>query len=103
MPLISVLWGAFLTIIVSAVGKILVGLGFGIVTFLGVKAGIDWFTNAAVSKLSGLPADVLGALSMAGLGNCISIISSALIIRAILTGLNLLKDKKSNLSFMGGN
>lgn len=81
--------------------RVIVSLGFGVVTYVGAKASVDWFISSSVAKLDGLPADLLGVLSLAGLGNAISIITSAITVRLVLAGLNFANGKLSQFKFGG--
>jgi len=102
MPaLIAVLWGAFISIAGSLVKRVIIGLGFGVITFIGSKATVDWLLDQAVGKISGLPSDLLGGLNMAGMGSAISIIASAVTVRLVISGLNMVNDRAANLRFIG--
>ncbi|WP_455553330.1 DUF2523 domain-containing protein [Comamonas kerstersii] len=87
MPVIaSVIWGAFLNIIGSVVGRALVALGLGVVTFTGMNASLDWMRDQAVSSILQLDPQVVQLLGVLKVGTFISIISSAVAVRLLLNG-----------------
>lgn len=87
MPVIaSVIWGAFLNIIGSVVGRALVALGLGVVTFTGMNASLDWMRDQAVSSILQLDPQLVQLLGVLKVGTFISIISSAVAVRLLLNG-----------------
>lgn len=82
----SVIWGAFLNIIGSLVGRALVALGLGVVTFTGMNASLDWMRDQAVSSILQLDPQVVQLLGVLKVGTFISIISSAVAVRLLLNG-----------------
>lgn len=87
MPVIaSVIWGAFLNIIGSVVGRALVALGLAVVTFTGMNASLDWMRDQAVSSILQLDPQVVQLLGVLKVGTFISIISSAVAVRLLLNG-----------------
>lgn len=82
----SVIWGAFLNIIGSVVGRALVALGLGVVTFTGMNASLDWMRDQAVSSILQLDPQVVQLLGVLKVGTFISIISSAVAVRLLLNG-----------------
>lgn len=82
----SVIWGAFLNIIGSVVGRALVALGLGVVTFAGMNASLDWMRDQAVSSILQLDPQVVQLLGVLKVGTFISIISSAVAVRLLLNG-----------------
>lgn len=82
----SVIWGAFLNIIGSVVGRALVALGLGVVTFTGMNALLDWMRDQAVSSILQLDPQVVQLLGVLKVGTFISIISSAVAVRLLLNG-----------------
>jgi hypothetical protein len=89
MPaVIAVLWQAFYAILGSLVGRALLALGMGVVTYKGVSVVLSWLKTKAVENFAALPADVLGMLSTMKVGEVISIIFSAILVRLTLNGLS---------------
>ena len=88
MPaLAAVLWGAFLTVIGSAVGQVLVALGIGLVTYSGVSVSLDFLKSSAVGAIQSLPPQIVGLWGLMKIGECISILSSAVVMKFTLMGL----------------
>ena len=87
MPAILMdLLGGLIQITASIAGRALVALGIGVATYTGLNASLDWLKSNAVAAAQGLPADVLGMLSTMKVGQCISIITSAIVARSIING-----------------
>ncbi len=87
MPAIAaVIWGAFLNIIGSIVGRALVALGLGVVTFTGVDVALTWMKDQAVSSILQLDPQVIQLLGVLKVGTFISIITSAVAVRLMLNG-----------------
>lgn len=84
---IAALMGALINIAGTLVGRVLVALGLSVVTFTGLSASLDWAKNNVVSSFSSLPPEVVGMLSMLGVGEFLSIILSAVSARMVLQGL----------------
>lgn len=87
MPAIfaKIIWGALLYVIGHIVFKVLVGLGLAVVTFVGVSSSMDWIINYGIQHLRGLPAEIIGLLAYMKVGVCISMLTSAIALRAALT------------------
>ena len=89
MPaLVAVIMGALLQIVGSLVGRVLVALGLSVVTYTGMSVTLNWLKSQAVTAALGLPADVIGMLSVMKVGTSISIIFSAMLARLVVTGLS---------------
>lgn len=88
MPVfIAALLGGLLNIAASLVGRVLIALGLSVVTYTGVSASISWLQSGAISYFGGLPASVLGMLALLKVGECISMVVSAITVRLTLDGL----------------
>jgi hypothetical protein len=87
MPLIialfmrGLLWAAG-----SLAGQVLLRLGVGVATYVGMNASLGYLKGQAVSALQGMGADVVNLLSYMKVGVAISIVTSAIIARAVVTG-----------------
>lgn len=80
--------GALIEAAAYLVGKVLIALGIGVVTYIGVSSSIGWLKTGAVNALLGLPPEVVGILSLMKVGSCISMVFSAILVRLSLNGLN---------------
>lgn len=88
MPaIIAALWTGFLAIINSSVGQVLVALGIAAVTYTGVDTSLAFFKNMAVQHLTALPPAVFGMLGVMKVGQCVSMVCSAVVMRMSLSGL----------------
>jgi hypothetical protein len=81
-------FAAFLMALVAPLARqILVSLGIGLITFVGMDAAIGGALSAAKSSLSGLPAAVTSVLALAGFFTAFSIIAGAMVARVSLMSL----------------
>lgn len=89
MPLFLVgLLGGLGSIAGNLVGRVLVALGIGYITYQGLDIAISYFQNQALSYLlsSGYQ-EVNAALNMLNIGKCINVTFSAIIARNVISGL----------------
>lgn len=84
----AALWGALLNIVGSLVGRALLALGVGVVAYTGMSATLGWLKDRAVSAALALPTDVLGMMATMKVGESLSIVSSAILARLVINGLN---------------
>ncbi|WP_070398124.1 DUF2523 domain-containing protein [Hydrogenophaga sp. PML113] len=88
MPVfLASLLGGLISIIGSAVPRVLVALGISVVTYSGLSVTLGFVKEQALSALDGLPADMVALLAYMGVGQFINIITSALLARMVLDGL----------------
>ena len=88
MPVfIPLIIGFLIEVTASIVGRALVALGLSVVAYKGMSASLDWLKSSAVSSLVGLPPDLIGIISYMKVGECISIIFSAILARLLISGL----------------
>lgn len=85
---VAALLGGLLSITSSLVGRVLVALGIGTVTYTGITTVLGYAKAQALASLSAAPAQLTQLLGFLGVGEFISIITSALVARLILNGLN---------------
>lgn len=89
MPIfIAALGGMLINIAASLVGRVIVALGMSVITYIGVKSSLDYLLSQAVSSLLSLPSEVVDVLAIMRVGQCISIVTSAYVIRLTLNGLD---------------
>jgi Protein of unknown function (DUF2523) len=79
--------GALIQVAGTIVGKVLLSLGIGYVTFTGVDASLSWVRAEFLSGVSGLPALGLQIAGLLKVGVCVSMLTSALTTRLLLQGL----------------
>jgi hypothetical protein len=88
MPVfIAALVGALIQAAGTLVGKVLISLGIGYVTFQGIDTSMSWLKQQIAAQWAGLPADILQVASTLKLGVGVSIILSAFAARLVLDGL----------------
>ena len=88
LPVIAAsLIGGLISVTGTIVGRVLVALGVGVVTYTGVQAGIDSLLANLDSAIAGVPADILGLLGFMRVGQALNIIISAMSARMLLNGL----------------
>lgn len=88
MPIfIAALIGGLVEAAGSLVGKVILSLGLGYITYSAVDTSITWARDQVIAQLSGLGADAVGVMSALKLGVCLSILCSALVLRLTLSGL----------------
>lgn len=88
LPVIAAsLIGGLISVTGTIVGRVLVALGVGVVTYTGVQAGIDSLLSNLDSAIAGVPADILGLLGFMRVGQALNIIISAMSARMLLNGL----------------
>lgn len=88
MPVfIAALLGGLVQAAGTLVGRILISLGITYVTFTGVHASIGWVTGYFLDQLQSLPPHVVQLAGTLKIGVCISILTSAVAARLLLSGL----------------
>lgn len=88
MPVfIAAIGGMLINIAASLVGRVLVALGMGIVTYTGINAALDALKTQAIQQFASLPPEVFGMLSVMKVGVAISIVTSAIAAKLLLDGL----------------
>ena len=79
--------GGLISVTGTIVGRVLIALGVGVVTYTGVQAGIDSLLANLDYAIAGVPADILGLLGFMRVGEALNIIISAMSARMLLNGL----------------
>lgn len=95
MPLIlALLLRGLLWVSGSIAGQVLLRLGIGVATYSGMNASLGYLKSQAVAALQGMGADVVNLLSYMKVGVAISIVMSAIVARAVVTGVTNDKVKR---------
>jgi hypothetical protein len=71
----------------TLVGRVLVALGISVITYTGIAITLDALKAQAISAFSSLPPEVFGLLGILRVGQCISIVTSAIAAKLVLDGL----------------
>lgn len=77
IALVRVFIGALLTICESVVGRVLLALGMGYVTYSGFDLTISWLLNQIKSDISAMPAQVVAFLAYLWIDKAIGMVFSA--------------------------
>lgn len=89
MPLfLAALLGGLVNIAATLAGRVFIALGLSVFTVTGIDTTIGWLIDKALNALTGLPSELVGLMAYVGIGQCLSIISSAFIARMLLDGLS---------------
>lgn len=80
--------GGLAYVITSFVGRVLIALGIGYVSFTGLSAWVGSVKDLVLSNLYALPPEFVQVMSLVKLDTCISILFSAISVRLILEGLS---------------
>lgn len=88
MPIfIAALLGGLVSVAGSLVGRILISLGIGYVTYTGVSVALGAISSEIQGYFTGAPSTVVAMLGMFKADVCVSIITSAIVARLTLNGL----------------
>ncbi|SPD67820.1 conserved protein of unknown function (plasmid) [Cupriavidus taiwanensis] len=81
------LLGGLVSIAASMVGRVLIALGIGYVTYSGISVLLDTLKAQVVSRLSGASVEFVQVMSLVKIDVCVSILFSAMTARLLLQGL----------------
>lgn len=88
MPLfLASLWGGLISVLGTVVGRVLLSLGIGYASFTAVDTSIAFAKAQFLTGLAGLPATALGIMAVLKIGTCVSMLTSALLMRLTLGGM----------------
>lgn len=73
-----------LSMVQPLIGRILAALGFSVVTVVGFTATIETLRQNLISSVNALPADMLGIMLLAGVGESVGMILGAIAFRLAL-------------------
>lgn len=77
--------GAFLLALVQPIlARILVALGFSVVSLVGMQALLDGLISATRNAWGGLPSQLLALAGLAGIGQALGIIMGAVLTRVLI-------------------
>jgi len=88
MPVfVMAIGGMLINIVGTLVGRVLIALGISVITYTGITVTLDALKSQAISAFSGLPPEVFGLLGILKVGQCISIVTSAIAAKLVIDGL----------------
>lgn len=79
--------GGLISAMGTLVGRVLVSLGIGYVTYSGLNASLDWLRAQIAGSFAGFSADAMSVLSALQVGAGVSVVLSALAARLVVSGL----------------
>lgn len=89
MPLfVAALLGGLVNIAGTLAGRVMIALGFGAVTYTGLSTSLAWLKTQAVSSFAGMGTEVVQLLAALKVGESISIVTSAILVKQLLNGLS---------------
>lgn len=88
MPVfIGSLWGGFLSIIGTVVGRVAVALGIGLISYIGYGSIIEEITSYGKDALIGLPDELKKILGLLRVGESFSLLTGTVTVKMIATGM----------------
>ena len=97
MPFLYTLLGLLLQIVQPLIGRVLLALGIGFVTYKGVGTGTDFLINQIKTNMAGLPSEILDFLAFCwvdkGLGMIFSTWTACIAVSGLANGLTKFKIK----------
>jgi len=90
LPLALALGGVLSWVAGSLIARLVIALGIGVVTYIGVSAGMDTLQAMVVSELGGLPAHLIQALGLLRFDDAITLVFSAIAARVALASVGKL-------------
>lgn len=89
MPIfLAALLGGLATAAGSIVGRVLIALGIGYVTYSGLSVLLDWIKAEIFSNLMGINVTVLGIIGTLQVDTAVNIIFSAIAARFVVAGVS---------------
>jgi len=90
------MWGLFIPALIGAlasamgsfVGRAMIALGIGFVTYKGIDLAVDVFKQKAVDGITALPADVVSFLGYLWIDKALTIIFSSIVTALAIKGLS---------------
>lgn len=88
MPIfLAALLGGFVTALGSMVGRVLISLGLGFVTYQGFTVLLDFIKNRVFSELLGVDSMAVQVFSALNIDSAINVLFSAFAVRLVIAGL----------------
>jgi len=84
---IPALIGALASAMGSFIGRAMIALGIGFVTYNGIDLAVDVFKQKAVSGITALPADVVSFLGYLWIDKALTIVFSSIVTALAVKGL----------------
>jgi hypothetical protein len=81
----------FAAISVPIAKRVMIGLGFGVVSYAAVTAALNQALGAAKAAMAGIGGEAVSLIAMAGVNTAASIIAGALVARVAMDALKKLE------------
>ena len=89
MPVfIAAIGGMLIQLVGTLAGRVLIALGISVITYTGITVTLDELKSQAISAFISLPPGVFSILGILKVGQCISIITSAVAAKLVIDGLS---------------
>jgi len=87
MPVfVAAIGGMLINLVGTLVGRVLIALGISVITYTGISTTLDFLKAQAIGAFAGLPPEVFGLLGILRVGQCISIVTSAIAAKMVIDG-----------------
>jgi hypothetical protein len=86
LPIAAAVGGVLINITASIVGRVLVALGLGVATYVGVDVALNFLKSEALVWINQLPANLIAMLALMKIGVSLNIIFSATVARMAING-----------------
>jgi hypothetical protein len=80
VPLVAALMGGLVAAMASLLGRVLIALGIGFVTYKGIDLAINSLKSQLVTSLSGMPADMVGLMGYLWVDKALTVIFSGFVV-----------------------
>lgn len=88
MPVFAAaIWGAVLSVIGSIVGRVMLALGLGLVTYLGFGSIISELTSYGNQSLLGLPEELKKIFGLLRIGEAFSLLTGTVTVKLVYNGM----------------
>lgn len=84
--LIPAIAGALVSVASSVVGRVLVALGIGAISYTGINAALTYFSTTMTNAANSSGAVLAGMLGVLQLDTCVSIFTAAALARLAIAG-----------------
>jgi len=85
--LVPALLGGLASVMGSLVGRVLIALGIGFVTYTGISTGMDAVKVSVVSSVQGLPSDAVGLIGFLWIDKGLTVIFSSVAVSLAMRGI----------------
>ena len=84
--LIPAIAGALISIASSLVGRVILALGMGVISYTGINASLGVFKTYFANSMNSLGSDLIGIMGLLQIDVCMSIFVAAGLARLVING-----------------